>query len=255
MRALPARAMLRPTPANFAPCRAYLEGLDEATLHAHCGVPGIYVRVMRRMLTTQRDTLTSGALRATSTRQTRFTTTTTRDRPIASRCPTARCRRSTVHCADASSSSRFRQTQALRKDGQGDAQFIRSSDRFLAPSKLSHWLAGRHSHHMFLHDRIAIHAGNEHSRPLNVSTNCCFLKAVQHIERAVAADISISPREFELFRHPFPRKLSGKPFERGGSVRRSYVDRQRPKHFGIRFVKRVDAHVLLDVCKQPCRAS
>ncbi|MCA7911966.1 hypothetical protein LGM62_34270 [Burkholderia contaminans] len=71
MRALPARAMLRPTPANFAPCRAYLEGLDEATLHAHCGVPGIYVRVMRRMLTTQRDTLTSGALRATSTRQTR----------------------------------------------------------------------------------------------------------------------------------------------------------------------------------------
>nr|WP_302054750.1 site-specific integrase [Burkholderia multivorans] len=44
--------------------RAYLEGLDEATLHAHYGVPGTDVRVTRRTIATLRDTLTIAARRA-----------------------------------------------------------------------------------------------------------------------------------------------------------------------------------------------
>ncbi|WP_175914687.1 phage integrase family protein [Burkholderia metallica] len=64
MRASPARATLRLTPAHFALYRAYLEGLDETTLHAHYGVPGTDVRVTRRTLATLRDTLTIAARRA-----------------------------------------------------------------------------------------------------------------------------------------------------------------------------------------------
>lgn len=56
--------LLRLTPAHFALYRAYLEGLDEATLHAHYGVPGTDVRVTRRTLATLRDTLTIAARRA-----------------------------------------------------------------------------------------------------------------------------------------------------------------------------------------------
>ncbi|KKL31100.1 hypothetical protein WR30_30595 [Burkholderia contaminans FFH2055] len=51
--------------------RAYLEGLDEATLHAHYGVPGTDARVTRRTLATLRDTLMSGALRARHRRDAR----------------------------------------------------------------------------------------------------------------------------------------------------------------------------------------
>ncbi|WP_230959932.1 hypothetical protein [Burkholderia cepacia] len=40
MRASPARATLRLSPAHFALYRAYLEGLDEATLHGHDGRAG-----------------------------------------------------------------------------------------------------------------------------------------------------------------------------------------------------------------------
>ncbi|CAG9243164.1 Integrase [Burkholderia diffusa] len=57
-------ALLRLTPAHFALYRAYLEGLDEATLHAHYGVAGTDVRVTRRTLATLRDTLTIAARRA-----------------------------------------------------------------------------------------------------------------------------------------------------------------------------------------------
>ncbi|RQY49119.1 integrase [Burkholderia stagnalis] len=57
-------ALLRLTPTHFALYRAYLEGLDEPTLHAHYGVPGTDVRVTRRMLATLRDTLTIAARRA-----------------------------------------------------------------------------------------------------------------------------------------------------------------------------------------------
>ncbi|MBM5621908.1 site-specific integrase [Burkholderia pseudomallei] len=56
--------LLRLTPAHFALYRAYLEGLDEAKLHAHYGVPGTDVRVTRRTLATLRDTLTIAARRA-----------------------------------------------------------------------------------------------------------------------------------------------------------------------------------------------
>ncbi|WP_230955347.1 hypothetical protein [Burkholderia vietnamiensis] len=71
MRASPTRATLRLTPAHFALYRAYLEGLDEATLHAHFGVPGTDMRVTRRSLAMLRDTRRSprGAP-ATSTRHT-----------------------------------------------------------------------------------------------------------------------------------------------------------------------------------------
>ncbi|KVF23175.1 hypothetical protein WJ07_16925 [Burkholderia vietnamiensis] len=71
MRASPTRATLRPTLAHFALYRAYLEGLDEATLHAHFGVPGTDVRVTRRTLAKLGDTRRSprGAP-ATSTRHT-----------------------------------------------------------------------------------------------------------------------------------------------------------------------------------------
>jgi site-specific recombinase XerD len=64
VRASPTRATLRLTPAHFALYRAYLEGLDEATLHAHYGVPGTDVRVTRRTLAMLRDTLTIAARRA-----------------------------------------------------------------------------------------------------------------------------------------------------------------------------------------------
>ncbi|MCA7912119.1 MULTISPECIES: phage integrase family protein [Burkholderia] len=64
MRASTSRTMLRLTPAHFALYRAYLEGLDEATLHAHYGVPGTDVRVTRRTLATLRDTFTIAARRA-----------------------------------------------------------------------------------------------------------------------------------------------------------------------------------------------
>ncbi|MGN4077000.1 phage integrase family protein, partial [Burkholderia gladioli] len=57
-------ATLRFTPAHFALYRAYLEGLDERTLHAHYGAPGTDVRVTRRTLVTLRDTLTIAACRA-----------------------------------------------------------------------------------------------------------------------------------------------------------------------------------------------
>ncbi|MCA8031009.1 hypothetical protein [Burkholderia cepacia] len=39
-RRLPRPRTGRLPPAHFALYRAYLEGLDEATLHAHYGVPG-----------------------------------------------------------------------------------------------------------------------------------------------------------------------------------------------------------------------
>lgn len=145
MRASPARSTLRLTPAHFALYCAYLEGLDEPTLHAHYGVPRTDVRVNRRggqwwrsvprvggcrarvlvacpprtsrciariwkgstkrpcMRTTAcRDRRARDApyardaarhpderraARAASTRRTGFTTTTTQDWPIASRCP------------------------------------------------------------------------------------------------------------------------------------------------------------------------
>nr|WP_279609128.1 phage integrase family protein [Burkholderia gladioli] len=58
------RATLRLTPAHFALYRAYLEGLDERTLHTHYGAPGTDVRVTRRTLATLRDTLTIAARRA-----------------------------------------------------------------------------------------------------------------------------------------------------------------------------------------------
>lgn len=64
MRKDPSRPLLRLTPAHFALYRAYLEGLDEATLHAHYGAPGADVRVTRRTLATLRDTLTIAARRA-----------------------------------------------------------------------------------------------------------------------------------------------------------------------------------------------
>ncbi|VWC73635.1 integrase family protein [Burkholderia aenigmatica] len=64
MRTSPIHAMLRLTPARFALYRAHLEGLDEATLHAHYGVPGTDVRVTRRALAMLRDTLTIAARRA-----------------------------------------------------------------------------------------------------------------------------------------------------------------------------------------------
>ncbi|MBY8608157.1 hypothetical protein K7N18_25355 [Burkholderia arboris] len=48
MRTNPTRSLSRLTPAHFALYRAYLEGLDEAMLHAHYGVPGTDVRVTRR---------------------------------------------------------------------------------------------------------------------------------------------------------------------------------------------------------------
>ncbi|WP_239007486.1 hypothetical protein [Burkholderia diffusa] len=54
----------RLTHAHFALYRAYLEGLDEATLHAHYGVAGIDVRATRRTLATLCDTLTIAARRA-----------------------------------------------------------------------------------------------------------------------------------------------------------------------------------------------
>ncbi|MBN3506417.1 phage integrase family protein [Burkholderia cenocepacia] len=57
-------SLQRLTPAHFALYRAHLEGLDEATLHAHYGVPGTDVRVTRRTLATLRDTLTIAARRA-----------------------------------------------------------------------------------------------------------------------------------------------------------------------------------------------
>ena len=60
-------ALLRLTPAHFALYRAYLEGLDEAVLHAHYGLPGTDVRVTRRTLATLRDTLTIAARRARDT--------------------------------------------------------------------------------------------------------------------------------------------------------------------------------------------
>ncbi|WP_260436849.1 hypothetical protein [Burkholderia contaminans] len=56
--------LLHLTPAHFALYRAYLEGLDEATLHAHYGAPDTDVRVTRRTLATWRDTLTITARRA-----------------------------------------------------------------------------------------------------------------------------------------------------------------------------------------------
>ncbi|WP_241239185.1 phage integrase family protein [Burkholderia stagnalis] len=59
-----ATMLTRLTPAHFALYRAYLEGLDEPTLHAHYGVPGTDVRVTRRTLATLRDTLTIAARRA-----------------------------------------------------------------------------------------------------------------------------------------------------------------------------------------------
>ncbi|WP_244114572.1 phage integrase family protein [Burkholderia gladioli] len=58
------RATLRLTPAHFALYRAYLEGIEERTLHTHCGAPGTDVRVTRRTLATLRDTLTIAAWRA-----------------------------------------------------------------------------------------------------------------------------------------------------------------------------------------------
>ncbi|MBW5286793.1 tyrosine-type recombinase/integrase [Burkholderia gladioli] len=57
-------ATLRLTPAHFALYRAYLEGLEERTLHTHYGAPGTDVRVTRRTLATLRDTLTIAARRA-----------------------------------------------------------------------------------------------------------------------------------------------------------------------------------------------
>ncbi|KVN49359.1 phage integrase family protein [Burkholderia ubonensis] len=64
MRTTSTRSLLRLTPDHFALYRAYLEGLDEPTLHAHYGVPGTDVRVTRRTLATLRDTLTIAARRA-----------------------------------------------------------------------------------------------------------------------------------------------------------------------------------------------
>ncbi|MDN7728259.1 phage integrase family protein [Burkholderia gladioli] len=65
-RAKPAgqRATLRLTASHFALYRAYLEGLEERTLHTHYGAPGTDVRVTRRTLATLRDTLTIAARRA-----------------------------------------------------------------------------------------------------------------------------------------------------------------------------------------------
>ncbi|WP_310647201.1 hypothetical protein [Burkholderia cenocepacia] len=58
MRATPARALPRLTPNHLTLYRAYLQGLDEATLHAHYGVPRTDARVTRRTFTTLCDTLT-----------------------------------------------------------------------------------------------------------------------------------------------------------------------------------------------------
>ncbi|WP_186123098.1 phage integrase family protein [Burkholderia gladioli] len=55
---------MRLTTAHFALYRAYLEGLEERTLHTHYGAPGTDVRVTRRTLATLRDTLTIAARRA-----------------------------------------------------------------------------------------------------------------------------------------------------------------------------------------------
>ncbi|KGE06606.1 hypothetical protein LA03_31335 [Burkholderia gladioli] len=54
-------ATLRLTTAHFELYRAYLEGLEERTLHTHYGAPGTDVRVTRRTLATLRDTLTIAA--------------------------------------------------------------------------------------------------------------------------------------------------------------------------------------------------
>ncbi|MGN4070209.1 DUF4123 domain-containing protein [Burkholderia gladioli] len=54
----------RITTARFARYRAYLEGVEERTLHTHYGAPSIDVRVALRTLATLRDTLTIAARRA-----------------------------------------------------------------------------------------------------------------------------------------------------------------------------------------------
>ncbi|WP_341774241.1 phage integrase family protein [Burkholderia gladioli] len=64
MRRDPTGHLLRLTTAHFALYRAFLEGLDEHTLHAHYGPPGTDVRVTRRTLATLRETLTIAARRA-----------------------------------------------------------------------------------------------------------------------------------------------------------------------------------------------
>ncbi|AEA65581.1 site-specific integrase [Burkholderia gladioli] len=64
MRRDPAGHLLRLTTAHFALYRAFLEGLDEHTLHTHYGAPGTDVRVTRRTLATLRETLTIAARRA-----------------------------------------------------------------------------------------------------------------------------------------------------------------------------------------------
>ncbi|KVD46898.1 hypothetical protein WS61_10465 [Burkholderia sp. ABCPW 11] len=57
------------TPAHFALYRAYLEGIEKATLNADYGAPGTDVRVTRRTLATLRDTLTIAAGRAAHRRR------------------------------------------------------------------------------------------------------------------------------------------------------------------------------------------
>ena len=59
--------LLRLTSDHFALYRAYLEGLDDAVLHATYGVAGTDVRVTRRTLGELRDTLTVAARRVRDT--------------------------------------------------------------------------------------------------------------------------------------------------------------------------------------------
>lgn len=68
------------------------------------------------------------------------------------------------------------------------------------------------------HDRVAIHASDERLGPLDDSPDCRSLKATQHIERTVTADIAVSPREFDFPRHSFPGQLGRNPIECGGSA-------------------------------------
>ncbi|WP_185715944.1 hypothetical protein [Burkholderia sp. Bp9004] len=77
-----------------------------------------------------------------------------------------------------------------------------------------------------------------------------FLKTMKNVERMITAGIAVSPRELEFRLQSLSGELSGKPLERGGSVRWPFMSRQRQQHFGVCFIECIESQEFVDVPQQ-----
>ncbi|MGY4206979.1 hypothetical protein ACVK00_000349 [Burkholderia sp. PvR073] len=101
-----------------------------------------------------------------------------------------------------------------------------------------------------VHNGVAIYTSEESPGSVDGASLSGFLKTMKNLECVLTAGIAVSPPELEFRLQSPSGELSGKPLERGGSVRWPFVSRQRQQHFGVSFIERIESQEFVDVPQQ-----